>query len=729
MSNNKYLPDPVIQSPKFYNKNISSNQYVTDETLLLTDSGYKTVKDIKVGDVIYDFQGKTHRISDIVSKEVIDEKLLKVNVDNGDNIIVSPDTLFVVYEPIFTAKGGNTSQSFGDDFPLTLPTITRAAQIIPWSWSYIPIPKRMVYDEPNRYDIAGYIPLDLSDKYRIDTNIIIKTNKSSKENPYSYSAIAEKCNCPIGVLQYFVESKITLNDELYKQLDNYLKTVSNLSVNEWHDKYYELNQNQTIQKRYITMSPNFAYLCGYYIADGCCRDNIIELFYNEEDTHYIQKTEQALEDITGLSLNCKHADNKRMITGFIHSVPLVQFFKEFMPGYAIDKAIPSDFLNADNDTVLALLEGLIDGDGSTKHQSHCVTYTSISRTLINQIKWYLLTLGIPSSVIKCDESKHSTFVNAQPSYKMQIPRNDVFDNLFYSHNQTENEERHRGKWTSSENYISMRITKIEPYQYSGNIYEIYTDDKDSSFVATSSGMVGAKYKKLTQAAINTANKSDNVKSEPSKLEQRVYSKVMLKDDIEDENVVAGQDVINVTENLSFETDDSIEDISKETKNIGNTDFVYGNKTSILTNRGYVNIANLKSGDVVYNYKGEKRIISSVDKKKTNDIFVSLSFTRGDTLECSSNCYVMLSNPVLNPSYKKDRNYLDDKPTEPYSCKNVENVELGSWNYIPCTNNESNNIDSTIDISQYIPKKDYKKYIVNDDTIVSHTRGRKTIRLL
>ena len=153
-------------------------------------------------------------------------------------------------------------------------------------------------------------------------------------------------------------------------------------------KQSTINQRKQLDFNTEELTPNLAYLIGLYLAEG-----------SSNGKNYIDITCGDSEDIDIIfaKLNLIYSKQQHStVHKRICSTNLVDLFKHIgvdLSNTARHKVIPKRLLSASEDVLVALLQGLFDGDGNVTIRGS-MGYTSISEELVLQIRAILLNLGI-----------------------------------------------------------------------------------------------------------------------------------------------------------------------------------------------------------------------------------------------------------------------------------------------------------------------------------------------
>jgi intein/homing endonuclease len=167
-----------------------------------------------------------------------------------------------------------------------------------------------------------------------------------------------------------------------------------------------------------------AYLIGLAISEGCITNRGLTICNMEKEV--IDFTQAS-----PLGLRFRKEDQVKLICS---STRLVSFLSwlGIGPGCTADKkVIPDKLFRCSTNILRWVLRGMFDGDGHSNKRNGCVGYTSISKTLIEQLRVLLLNFGIVTkiSVDHRSESKFTvkgrTYVSKKkPAYQLLLSTTD-----------------------------------------------------------------------------------------------------------------------------------------------------------------------------------------------------------------------------------------------------------------------------------------------------------------
>lgn len=133
----------------------------------------------------------------------------------------------------------------------------------------------------------------------------------------------------------------------------------------------------------------YAWLAGFYLADGCWDRDYNRLSFATKDQEIIDRLAQRGYVYSERTCQTRKTDNE--LADIFTKLGIDRNWK------AGTKQIPSGILKANKETIVAFLRGLFDGDGCVTEDGR-VCYYTISSTLANQLHVLLLNLGIVSTL-------------------------------------------------------------------------------------------------------------------------------------------------------------------------------------------------------------------------------------------------------------------------------------------------------------------------------------------
>lgn len=326
---------------------------LTGSTKVLTsDSGFKELKAIEVGDHVFSHTGKSKKVLNTFEYDVTGEELLKIKTENSfDPIVLTKD------HKVFGSKRKETDQyrRLASKGSLSKFKVKRWKDI--GAPSFIPAEDMSVNDMmfmpwPQRR-VVNFSPFDLAKYASIKGNVVGDKTIS--------------CICYDGNGDERVKNTIKI-------------------------------------KRFIKLDHDFAYLLGRWIGDGWVSKNKAQwgVAFNSNDQAGIARVSKIVESMGFKYTVIKHRD-KNICQLMVYNKILWSFFKDIFPDYNFSSATKyiGIFKYLRDNLLKDLLHGLIDSDGHVSYGKRhlvreCIDTTSYRLTL--DIKEALLYLKIPSGV-------------------------------------------------------------------------------------------------------------------------------------------------------------------------------------------------------------------------------------------------------------------------------------------------------------------------------------------
>lgn len=231
--------------------------------------------------------------------------------------------------------------------------------------------------------------------------------------------------------------------------------------------------------KYIEISKDFCYVLGVFIGDGWfnkSNKNISFCFNSETGIESQTRVIKFMESVGCHTKYCFGQNGKKVNQIHFSNLAIYFLFKKIFSKYnhtPVSKSIPRFVFNLPDDFKYEFLSGLQKSDGSTRKGR--ISYTSISKTLVCQIKYLLLTLNKPCGI------KSETRMDIRPEFaNRKTAYYASFPNIF-NKNQKENSNK------SFEDYNFVRIMKISKVNDVKEVYDFHVENEHNYM--TTSGIV------------------------------------------------------------------------------------------------------------------------------------------------------------------------------------------------------------------------------------------------
>lgn len=157
------------------------------------------------------------------------------------------------------------------------------------------------------------------------------------------------------------------------------------------------------------------YVIGAFLANGCCVNHArLTLSTGNEDVPQticsFIKNLKYKEGYNNYKWQFYFEENDNR--NFLMTKKFFNMFKNEICQYSHNKRIPDIYKNGSIKQRLELLQGLFDGDGSITQKGGTVTYSSVSKQLIDDIRDVLWSLGYCSKIYKSNRPeiyKHNSY--------------------------------------------------------------------------------------------------------------------------------------------------------------------------------------------------------------------------------------------------------------------------------------------------------------------------------
>lgn len=413
---------------------------LTGKTQVLTNNGFKHLKDLKKGESVYTHTGKSKKILNTFKFEVPKETLLKIkSLQSYEDLVMTKD------HEIFALKKGEKE-----------PKWIEAKDLDKGDFLFTPKIERCIKD-PEDIDLSKYSDYKVEND-KLNIKVYLKDSLSIK-------SVAKKSKISFEALRKIKNNDFTnLNNisNLKSYLSNNGKTLNNF-LNNKNYKLIKINKN-------IKFDNDFSYLLGRWVGDGCFhgrkKGGGISIVFNSNDKEGILKIKTYLESLGFYVCQENRKNNNTLLT--VSNKAIFNLFKELFPSYtyAGDKSLPLNFRTLNNELLKSMISGLLDSDG-TKTKYKLNNIKTISKTLALEIKESLTYIGLPSKIY-IEKNPVRYGVKTSTSYNVAFPDLDLNQN-------------YKNVIIKENGYFS-KITKITNTR-AKYVYDITVED-DHSYLTT-----------------------------------------------------------------------------------------------------------------------------------------------------------------------------------------------------------------------------------------------------
>ena len=238
-------------------------------------------------------------------------------------------------------------------------------------------------------------------------------------------------------------------------------------------------------RRFITLTPEFARLCGYYVAEGTIdtEGRYVRFTLSTEEREYQRDIVNLIESTFGISPTVNDSQQGRWTNIDLYSRTIATWFQVHFGRGSAHKRLPSWLLFASREVQEEFLVGLFRGDGlfferlyTVKGRKSPKTFRSFRITLANpglvhQIWQMVLRLGYHAAIRPTD----TTYVtpNASETAQVSMPplqSRDLIHRIFGIELSEPDERFVRTYVTEIDGRPFFEIERIEIVPFSGTVY-------------------------------------------------------------------------------------------------------------------------------------------------------------------------------------------------------------------------------------------------------------------
>jgi len=142
----------------------------------------------------------------------------------------------------------------------------------------------------------------------------------------------------------------------------------------------------------LSLTPDLAYLLGWYVADGCCSfpsPHVILYLNPEADKKHIPRLTAIVENILNRKINLNYKNPSLRLTFSLKAMHV--FLKQNFGKSACEKRLPWWLFKANASTIGEFMKGYLHGDGWTDGNLCCIS--TCSEILARQLQLLLLRIG------------------------------------------------------------------------------------------------------------------------------------------------------------------------------------------------------------------------------------------------------------------------------------------------------------------------------------------------
>jgi intein/homing endonuclease len=180
--------------------------------------------------------------------------------------------------------------------------------------------------------------------------------------------------------------------------------------------------------RYLLADLDLYYFLGRFVGGGWLRKKdktYVGFAFHSNDAEGIAKIVNIAKKWGFDDFRIRRHKTKRVTQLFIKNRCLYNWISNIHNRYirtADSKHVPSFVFTSNEESIFAYLRGYCDSDGH--HEKHKSKFTSVSKSLLEQVRMLCWSIGLPASLL-CDKrigDKRKEFRNSKLSYCVNIPK-------------------------------------------------------------------------------------------------------------------------------------------------------------------------------------------------------------------------------------------------------------------------------------------------------------------
>jgi len=423
---------------------------LSSSTRVHTLDGIKNIKDIKVGDPVFNENGEAIAVSEVFEYDC-DEELIEIKAFFGQGNKMTADHKVLVSKANRVTNKRALARGYRYEKTICEPTWIRADEVEVGDLVVMP---RLSFPETTTG--WSFDPVSVS--------------ASNHKSPLSSRSIASEVGCSTAMVKKFVRKTGNIQGNTALAIKNYLDehqaTIEDcLSIR---------STTAVASSGALPASYEAGQFFGMFISNGWLRSNrdtqIGFAQRRSTDTGYFPGLVRKLFDLDTTPLDQAKQDLRQY---YLYHKGITSLVRSLFSDYshtAHTKYIPQEFFHAPEDFRLGLLHGLWYGDGCHSGKSN---YSTVSHQLADDVATLLLTLGLPAGI------SSQTRTDVRPGWEGTRTEYKVTTAHFFD---TETMTRSGVGFDSKFTYL--RVREINTLPSEGKVYD-FTVPGTNSYVTDS----------------------------------------------------------------------------------------------------------------------------------------------------------------------------------------------------------------------------------------------------
>jgi intein/homing endonuclease len=233
----------------------------------------------------------------------------------------------------------------------------------------------------------------------------------------------------------------------------------------------------------IKIDQNLTTLVGYYLAEGSVTlrpagRHVITFVFGDDEQSFVQEVERLMNLVFGVRGKLTHVESEKAVKLAFYCKPIAELFAQTFGRYSRTRSLPTWFWDLPNDLLVGLVRGYWNGDGSKGDEFYQLTTTSAA--LAGQIRTILQRLGVIAHVYYDSKERATTWegklIRSSPrfllkvwgKYRARLAEILGISTLVKPGGQYLSRMKEEGLW--------IPVRRIITGDYDGLVYNLETDD-------------------------------------------------------------------------------------------------------------------------------------------------------------------------------------------------------------------------------------------------------------
>src|SRR5574343_307691 len=458
------------------NTRLDSDECLPPGSMIMTQLGYKPIEEIEVGMKVFSHTGVLRDVTKTFDR-IYNGKMIKVDYQFSKTPLEGTPN-----HPVLIVEKNREYENGNPVYRLSQPRWTTLNEL-----SELSKQKKSQY--------GNY------EKIIDDYNSAVCLRKLGK----TYSEISEALNVKYTTITSWLSKKqkplISLNkrtftDDIYLLVPRLKSESKDLAIDIFDTIEYGIkagkmiftpNSNNSTEiwgeplENKIKVTESLMRVFGYFIAEGHASNYMLGFSFGPEEQDYVNDLSECFSKSGLAKVVNNYKDDCKLS---VHSIILSKLFKKLFNGNSHTMRIPDWFFDLDDNMIKNLIQCYWRGDGC--YSNGLVSFTSVSKTLMEQIQILLLRFGIFGNITYRKRHQTLKFKGREPyefdseTYEMIVSGNDarVFMRIFENEDIEEPKRKVRRKHLLDD-YIALPIKSVSDYNYSGHVHNLEVDIDES----------------------------------------------------------------------------------------------------------------------------------------------------------------------------------------------------------------------------------------------------------